>query len=662
MSLLLAEGCILYKSRSRTIRAGLGLSNTSFGTIEPRGDMDVMLSIRAQGFVHSPLAISPRPAQNNHVTSLQKDRSYASSTSSHRSQATTPKSTPSGPVSAIKGLFASSTRPRSPSRATSIDSQFDVESLNDDSFGTMGNHLLSTVDGTPASSPVTASTIIPYDNNVPSAEYRLDQKIIDEPAALWTSPGPSNPNRERSHRSLSLQTISLQPPPRKRWTSLGPADQDSGILLNGYANPMSNHANHVQPELQPTTSGFRFGPSVQTSRASSIQSVSSLASGDTPSNVDKPSIGTKRTSQRLSRQGMLPPRLTPPRGPPPSTPHQSSTSSAPAFLDRTPSEASSRRSTISRQSVISTLPSFSKRTSGSSFLSMSGTNASPSTSVSQLSSSYNHRTSLPPPRPAPTSALPPAPEQGGEREDRSGFSTSFRESSGQRTLRLPVVAPELPPSMSLPSRPNAVGHPFAYRRNSSTSGHRPPTPTPQPLAPFPPPVGPLPPTPVKPQLDPSTQVAHTTSRRRSIKQRLRILSAPSSSPAPSLQSLPQGNVTGNAPSTLATLTAASSTTLSLPPTPIAEKIVQYENESSFLHMTTPYFPPPRLLPAQSESYPEVGITPLSPPPRRGSKQISILELESETPPIDDEKPVVEESQLIPISRPGSVMSLGIVTL
>lgn len=649
------------------MRAGLGLSNTSFGAIEPRGDMDVMLSIRAQG-IHSPLAISPRSAQNSLVTSPQKDRSYASSTSSRRSQATTPKSTPSGPVSTIKGLFASSPRPRSPSRATSIDSQHDPESLTDDSFGTMGNHLLSTADGTPASSPVTASTIMPYDSNAPSAGYRLDQKILDEPAALWTYPAPLHPDKEHSHRSLSLQGISLQPPPRKRWTSLGPADQDSGILLNGYANTTSNNVNHVQPELQPTTSGFRFGSSVQTSRAPSIQSVSTLASGDTPLNVDRLSIGAKRNSQRFSRQGVLPPRLTPPRGPPPSIiPHRSSTSPAPALSDRTPSEASSRRSTISRQSVASTLPSFSKRTSGSSFLSMSGTNASPSTSVSQLSSSYSHRTPIPPPRPAPTSALPPAPEQEREKEDQSGFPRSPRESAGQRALRLSVVAPELPPSISLPPRPNPVGHAPNSRRNSATGGHRPTSLSiSQPLAPFPPPVGPLPPTPVKPQPDLSTQAANATTRRRSIKQRLRILSAPSSSPASSSHSLPQGNVNGNASPTLATPTATSSATLSLPPTPIAER---YENEPSFLQMATtpvmPYFPPPRLLPAQSESYPEVGITPLLPPPRpprRGSKQISIIGIESESPVLDDEKPVVEESQLIPISRPGSVMSLGIVTL
>ncbi|CDO70867.1 hypothetical protein BN946_scf184801.g60 [Trametes cinnabarina] len=108
---------------------------------------------------------------------------------------------------------------------------------------------------------------------------------------------------------------------------------------------------------------------------------------------------------------------------------------------------------------------------------------------------------------------------------------------------------------------------------------------------------------------------------------MRMLSAPSPSPPPS-NPLPQPP--SPAPSTI--------NPYSLPPTPIGEPIISFQNDPSFLITTstppeTPLSPslpiPSRaMVPPPPEQSPEMrGITSLSPPPRRGSKQITVLRQE-----------------------------------
>jgi hypothetical protein len=69
-------------------------------------------------------------------------------------------------------------------------------------------------------------------------------------------------------------------------------------------------------------------------------------------------------------------------------------------------------------------------------------------------------------------------------------------------------------------------------------------------------------------------------------------------------------------------------------------------------------PPPRSLPTPPEQLPE--LTSLSPPPRRGSKHVV---MESEDPVAEDEKaPIEGEQRPMSLSRPGSVISLTIVSI
>ncbi|KAF8073858.1 hypothetical protein FPV67DRAFT_1666607 [Lyophyllum atratum] len=686
----------------RTMRAGLGLPTSTLGGVEPRGDMDVMLSMRAQGFITSPTTVvAALPLEIGSQTSAQPNRNYASSISSHRSQATVARSVSSGAVSTLKGLFTGSTRPRSASRATSIESQHDRDrDAQEDSFGSMGNHLLGnlhpiTVDPTLGTHPVTTHASLPFAGSVLSPEHRLERKItVDRPihwASASSSIEPTPAKQERAARTLSLGALSLQPPPRKRWTSAGPARPGPGSVVHANGDATASSSSVIpekvetEPPLSPTMSGFTFGTPEQRPREPSIQSVSTLASAE--NNGERSSSSTKRSSmKRWSRQGVLPRRLTPPSGPPPSVPTNQASSSRGGRLsvDGGParSRTSSTHSASSQKSFVSSLPSFSKRASGSSVL--SGSSISQSPAASRPASA--NRMSMPPPRPAPTSALPPAPDQEPPKSDpfpsSSSSKPSFRDSVAHRAFRLSMIAPKPPPSSVLPPRPDEA-QTKSHRRNSSAASYAQPTPldsipaspVPPPVAvtsPFPPPMGPLPPTPVSSQPTTTTTTpapSRQGSRHRSIKQRLRILSAPSASP-PSFQSTSTHVPTDQIPNGIAPLrrplppTKATSPApnISPPSTPIAEKITLYQNDPSFLQLhtpVTPHFPPPRALPTP----PEMEITSLSPPPRRGSKQISIVGSDVESPAAEEQKPGAErEHRLMSLSRPGSVISLGIVNM
>jgi hypothetical protein len=109
-----------------------------------------------------------------------------------------------------------------------------------------------------------------------------------------------------------------------------------------------------------------------------------------------------------------------------------------------------------------------------------------------------------------------------------------------------------------------------------------------------------------------------------------------------------------------------------PATPIGEQITQYQDDPSFLLMQTPITPmivEPRavrrlpLLPDQSIMFP--GITSLSPPPRRGSRQLPLVEKKDTSPSSGDAivpSATPNDDKPISLSRHGSVISLGIVSM
>ncbi|KAK7056685.1 hypothetical protein VNI00_002402 [Paramarasmius palmivorus] len=764
----------------RSMRAGLGHHSNSSGIVEPRGDMDVVLSMRAQGIV-TPVA-SPEPP-----TSPTSHRSpYASSPSSIRSHTQTlsngsvmshshtlsgGSSQGNGAVSALKGLFSAGNRPRSSSRATSICSdQADDsrrESVHSSILGTSGNsstkgnslmNLLrsNTLESAHASSTglgssTSASTPVPipspnsqsqFFHNTTTVDLRqrhLERKIIDDPNALddelatpvFRTPATIFDEKEerissRAAKAITMDAISLQPPPRKRWTAYGAQHPFvSSAELAQEERHESHHQtdrlsvnDHVHQSSSSTSglsispggmSGFSFGTPEQRPRSPSMVSVSTVGSGENGRagslSGERSSIDNKffsPNSKRRSRQ--LPQRLTPPSNPPPPTPPgdvSSSNSSAKTHPYATVDGSPSRSSRAS-------IPSFSKRASVSSAFSInshssahSHANSSPSNAshtrpksshggISHSRPSSSHRASMsPPPRPAPTFALPPAPV---DQEDHSHMQThsapssaaahkqSFRESISSRSFRLSLTAPKPPPNMTLPPRPDEV---LRRRAGSTTAtiastmsnstlysipGSPVTVPTIHSTVPSREPTGPLPPTPTSPNSRHVTlplapiSTSPAPSRAASIKQRLRILSAPSPSSPTTLINLNSPTQPSSRPHTGTLQTDGTPSG-----TPQTEKSSFIENNPSFITLASPVspsFPTPKIH-TITPPEPEPELTSLSPPPRRASKRISAPDTEPlNSNVIPEESPTAEGQSIIPpsLSRHGSVISLGIVTM
>ncbi|KAF5360549.1 hypothetical protein D9756_004781 [Leucocoprinus leucothites] len=734
----------------RALRAGLLPSaGTNIGVNEPRGDIDVILSMRAQG-----LASSHSNARQHHstppstvaaaTTYAEQHLTYASSISEHslHSQASSPSKNPSLAVSTLRSLFSVS-RPRSGSRATSDTAKLSSqqqqhpqaaqhEGPSSDSGGGMGNNLISMIrPGTPdlqsQSSGATATFIVPASPSpagrpssppfVPSVapEIGLDRYIIapdgeeqreqrssnDFDSANSPPTTPMSPGGTRAAKALSVGSISLQPPPRgKRWTStavmtppssqgvsltvsVSPAKESTpaevyknaqfnsttgslGALTYTHYNKDANlasepgsptaasmvtgttdrHSNHLHPSVGSHRHSYQGNRRPSSAHSISTFSATTSNGGDSMLGIDRTSssASTKRTNssqgvRRWSRQGQgsLPARTSPPAGPPPNPPSSATSTPLPsshpgtAFAivesaNRPNSRASSAISANSQQSIVSSLPSFSKRTSVSSV----GTTSSNSHSANGNAHGHGvglvvrgpgvHRYSMPPPaRPAPTSALPPAPgeqqhtsssppqnqslnSRGGRSRPRSVDSSvpnsvtgkSKRSSITGRGFRLSMIAPSKPPpSSNLPPRPDELGgydnsgkakpppstsfRPRLSGGNSRLSRLNPIPASPDPSnvstgdgdgsnsAPFPPPRGPLPPTPPHP--DHNTNNSNTRhsggiSRHISFKERLRIRSAPSSSSsttAPAVASSVSQDAGANVSSANANANNASST-------------------------------------------------------------------------------------------------------
>ncbi|KAH9949886.1 hypothetical protein B0H21DRAFT_834517 [Amylocystis lapponica] len=634
----------------RSIRAGLGIMAHSFSGAEPRGDLDVMLSMRAQGMLSSPTASSFSPDFANSTSSSPPQRSSSGTRS------------PSTAVSALRGLFTgSATRPRSPSMASTLgDPHDDDDPQQEESFGRAGNSLLSmlrsssvtndrpmspvspTLALTPVSTSTTPSTPRMPDAS-PFAQAQLDRKILQDqdqgleearPIVLAGSGYgllPAVMGQDDSHIFRRVGSPSLQPPPRKRaWTSSGtppPRTRPDGVP------PTYTHANGSTADsfgIRPAgTSAFLTAP--PSPPQLSPGSTHSHPEGRTRTSVSSASSGDHRVSsdygsKRWSRQGILPNRLTPPSGPPPAPPlsqsppsFRSSIQRHPYAADNSPSRSPSLHSGPQNHGTFS-----SKRTSGSSmhsFSTVSTSQHSPNGGTVSLFGTHrplsSHRLSAPPPqRPAPSTALPPTPH-----EDTSApppayvpppvspSKTSFRESLVLRTHRLSLAPPSLPPTGKLPPRPDEPATRASHHRSSSSS-HIPLSPIPaSPLVPpYPPPRGPLP--------LPPPQQQQPTSRAASIRQRLRMLSSPAAPPTPP----------SPAPSTI--------NPYSLPSTPIGEPITTLQNDPTFLLSASPTPPPPMAPTPLAQSYsadaPEyeyLGITSLSPPPRRRSRRASKAEEE-----------------------------------
>ncbi|KAI0252164.1 hypothetical protein BJV78DRAFT_1352586 [Lactifluus subvellereus] len=651
----------------RSVRAGLGIPSNPSGVPEPRGDLDVMLSMRMQGMLPSPAKPSSNlpdePEDTNKILHIGPSGEGVSSPKppSLRSRPVTPRS-PTGVLS-LKSLFSvsgsGSARPRSPSlaRATSPDA------ASSKSLGSAASSLLSM--RTVADSPL----IKPYSMLPPTGPgldttVQMPRKIIDTQSNLDWSPLESSSKSAVTilppHRPMSPSLN--PPPPRKRAyttnehrTSTSP---DIGWLVY-------NHGN--------ASSAGSFGVPVPQPIRPRLERASSERSKPRTGSVSSTSTTTENGSaRRWSRQSSSLPTFTPVSdssistaagSQPPSWqngPQQVLPSHA---SERSPSPSSPSQRTL--PSIISSLHVSSKRASASgSLYSVSTTSSSAHPFSLARSPGSGHRLSVPPPpRPAPSTALPPTPS-GSDTEAPIAAPTATvkvrRNSLARRALRLslgpPAPSTQVHPQV-LPDANSGTGTRPASRshsrstsvdsvpRSNSSHGHvissallDPPTP---------PPTCPLPPPPPSPP-SPSTPTP-ASPRTTTFKQRLRILgtSGRSTPPPPAISTA--------VPPTLSTLEIPSS----LPVTPIGERIAHISPDADFLHLggdtpvaTTPWsalgmtsqllegvddtspvlsrltIPSPPLLPPRSPYRPAPSpaapdrspqqMTVLSPPPRKGS--------------------------------------------
>ncbi|KII86886.1 hypothetical protein PLICRDRAFT_43566 [Plicaturopsis crispa FD-325 SS-3] len=679
----------------RSMRAGLGIPAT-IGGIEPHGDMDVMLSMRAQGLVSSPtqakfnlpeLAAARSPTGTISASQEQNGSVDTTSSQSGRSLSLSSKAPQPNAVSTLKGLFAGGGRPRSPSRSTAASAEDDEDTAPEDSFGHMGTSLLTmlrangTADAsaststpgpsTPLATPRTPSTVPRLSVISTASNSGLDRKIIADGGPVDWSPADTSA-RDRVGRTLSVS--SLHPPPRKRpWTSSvqQPAESEeqrrythhhgNGSITDSFGVG-AIHESSSRPPASPSSTGRSSSTSDQRARAASVKSVSTYASAENGS-IERSNSTKKRWSRQVA---LLPKRLTPPSGPPPSVPETEVQVQLPSPTDLTPrgqsmqqnqhpynaeSQSRSRSSSVpsnasnaSSRGLVGSLSTFSKRASGSSAFSYSSVSSAHSQS---RTNSSGHRSSIPPPpRPVPTFAPPPIPQEAPrspspkQRPDSpptKSPSSSFRDSVKHRALRF-SASPKPPPSSTLPPRPDDPEF-KSHRRSHSGGVNTPPhlysipaSPVPS-THPLPPPTGPLPPVPV--------------SRHTSIKQRLRILSAPSPIIPPPSGSPLTGRSSSPHPSSI--------NPYSPPSTPIGERITRQQNDPNFLQMYSPGTPIlPVNLPPSPINHEGTEVTPLSPPPRRGST-MTVPDREPHSSLCED----AYDQQLPPsLSRRGSLVSIG----
>ncbi|KAF7300690.1 hypothetical protein HMN09_00954700 [Mycena chlorophos] len=622
----------------RTQRAGLPPTPATTG---PAGDMDVMLSMRmaasppsaaAPGSSSSSTSPSspdaprqpPTPTSPTYAASIAPSasersvRSVATApTAGQRSRARPPSSSGVGKgVAALKGLFSSHSRPRSSSSASVISassSSFDGTSSTptatptsggDSSFAQMGSILARTV--SPNGNAKRTSSVL--ERRIIGHGER--ERVASESDAMSVPRLPKTSLEER-RKIVSYaggHGYALQPPPRSRmmkpWAEadvnmdhvpLGEEEEEeeeNRPPIRMYTHPHGNASTGTAGSFGVRHEMNGNGHAAPAADRMSILSVSTSRSR--ASSVGNGSgSATRRDSGRGRRWSTLPKRMTPPEGAG-TIPHPYAAASS--SHERTSSDFGSSHSG-GKLNPGSGWAQRGKRASGISMQSsVSGASlgqSSANASVGSLVSGHGRvRTSMPPPpRPAPTTALPPAPSSPPRTSrDSRGSSVSFREpvasamastvslpqakssfrESTQRALRLSLIAPrQPPPSTTLPPRPDehaqatpepGPAEPAPTRRPSILhrrhNSHSETTTSPNgslrnsllgktanktttdlhviPAAP--PPHGPLPPTPV---LGNATPLARHASLK--LKQRLRILSAP---PAPRTEVIPEPSTPG----------------------------------------------------------------------------------------------------------------------
>ncbi|KAK7690355.1 hypothetical protein QCA50_007012 [Cerrena zonata] len=489
-----------------------------------------------------------------------------------------------------------------------------------------------------------------------SAVAAISISEMDEGSGRSATPPPMYSYAHANGSTAESFGIGL--PPRSSASS----NTNGAISFSG-----SGQSNNASSLPSPSTDGSRSRARMSWSSASSFASNDPTSSPET----NGLSLGSRRWSRHNSFQN---PMLTPPNGSPPnvsplspsppSHPHRLSGIRHHPYLAEHPSPASRSSSVQSSPPslILDLRPLSPKRTSGSSVQSFNSTGTTQSRTATSPSIGManrmfrrnSHRISVPPPqRPVPISALPPTP-QGDEALSSASSPAStppqvssapptkstFREILTSRSHRLSLQPPiQPPPAGGLPPRPDEGVFKPMHRKSLSngsvTMGLYSIPASPALGSPHPPPNGPLPPPPsvaltnptptsILPSSSLESQPASNARQSKSFVRRIRILSAPSTSPPSEPIPPPPSGLDDDCPRPMSTMPS------DVPSTPIGEPITTFQEALDIASDSPIIPPPPRSLPLPMNSPPpEVsslddapGITSLSPPPRRGSRRIA----------------------------------------
>ncbi|KAI0286154.1 hypothetical protein BC826DRAFT_1109112 [Russula brevipes] len=226
----------------RSVRAGLGIPSSSSGVPEPRGDLDVMLSMRMQGMLPSPVKSSFNPPEDTskpQQSGSSEDVGPPPRPPSVRSRPASPRS--QNGVLSLKSLFSvsgsGSARPRSPSLARTTS----PEAASGESFGSVASSLLGmrAVSDTPITKPY---SMLPPTGPALDPTAQLQRKIIDTQSNLDWAPSESSKSAFFVLPAPRPMSPSLNPPPprRRAYTTNEPpqasSSPDSNQLVYNHGN------------------------------------------------------------------------------------------------------------------------------------------------------------------------------------------------------------------------------------------------------------------------------------------------------------------------------------------------------------------------------------------------------------------------------------------
>ena len=242
----------------RSVRAGLGLPTSNYGGAEPRGDMDVMLSMRAQGLISSRnRGMSSNSGSGNNANGTPNSSANSQSQTPPKPQSSSSSASPKLPMSTLKGLFTGPNRPRTPSLVGLNGSiKVDEPSLLQSSLNSIshhhhpptttsaGTHILNRLRGNPDARPLSP---LGYTSSVTSISTTTNNNVGGNSAHSVSGVVDSPLSSAELERKILLDQTDSIPSSGSTWTTT----QRKQSLISQQLTGLNGLMNSVSSPLQP---------------------------------------------------------------------------------------------------------------------------------------------------------------------------------------------------------------------------------------------------------------------------------------------------------------------------------------------------------------------------------------------------------------------------